>query len=201
MSLLEQPSCHEFVDPYVEHDSLTLLLDLILLKRGVYRHLLFNRGAKPRRLIGKGSTNDETQIREERVRYIFLNSSTGLLIVMLQNSMSLLFQLGFTLVALDACRCLPFSHERRSSAKSHQMELSQYVTLTYGLQAFLILFRPKCKYTSYTLEQEDCRGFLSVFYGNGRRYTSIPPIFSFLMSIYQKRSHSTEVSPYLVGSS
>ncbi|KAF4610909.1 hypothetical protein D9613_007237 [Agrocybe pediades] len=51
---LEQcPKCHEFVDPYVEHDLLTILLDLVLLKRGVYRHLLYNRGAEPRRLTGK----------------------------------------------------------------------------------------------------------------------------------------------------
>ncbi|PBL04322.1 Arv1-domain-containing protein [Armillaria gallica] len=47
---LEQCSkCQAFADPYIEHDDLTLLIDLILLKRGVYRHLLFNRGAKPRR--------------------------------------------------------------------------------------------------------------------------------------------------------
>ncbi|KAJ7183294.1 Arv1-like family-domain-containing protein [Mycena filopes] len=53
---LEQcPNCpdtagiQQFADPYVEHDSLTLLLDLILLKRGVYRHLLYNRGAEPRK--------------------------------------------------------------------------------------------------------------------------------------------------------
>ncbi|GLB44833.1 putative arv1-domain-containing protein [Lyophyllum shimeji] len=47
---LEQCSkCQSFADPYVEHDSLTLLLDLILLKRGVYRHLLYNRGTEPRR--------------------------------------------------------------------------------------------------------------------------------------------------------
>ena len=32
---------------------MTLLLDLILLKRGVYRHLLYNRGAKPRKLVGR----------------------------------------------------------------------------------------------------------------------------------------------------
>ncbi|KAF5379757.1 hypothetical protein D9615_005740 [Tricholomella constricta] len=51
---LEQCSkCHSFADPYVEHDSLTLLLDLILLKRDVYRHLLYNRGTEPRRLIEK----------------------------------------------------------------------------------------------------------------------------------------------------
>ncbi|VDB94332.1 unnamed protein product [Peniophora sp. CBMAI 1063] len=46
---LEQcPSCHSLADPYVEHDNLIVLLDLILLKRGVYRHLLFNRGSPPR---------------------------------------------------------------------------------------------------------------------------------------------------------
>lgn len=45
-----QPNCLAFADPYVEHDPLTLLLDLILLKREVYRHLLFNRGQAPRHL-------------------------------------------------------------------------------------------------------------------------------------------------------
>lgn len=43
-------TCHEFADPYVAHDLLVIILDLILLKRGVYRHLLFNRGSKPRRV-------------------------------------------------------------------------------------------------------------------------------------------------------
>jgi len=42
----------------VEHDSLTISLDLILLKRGVYRHLLYNRGAEPRRLTGKKKSSD-----------------------------------------------------------------------------------------------------------------------------------------------
>ncbi|KAL6298390.1 Arv1-domain-containing protein [Sparassis latifolia] len=47
---LEQcTACHAFADPYVEHDTLTLLLDLILLKRDVYRHLLFNRGLGARK--------------------------------------------------------------------------------------------------------------------------------------------------------
>ncbi|KAG6337113.1 hypothetical protein ID866_1987 [Astraeus odoratus] len=46
---LEQcKNCLSFADPYVEHDSLTLILDLILMKRGVYRHLLYNRGSEPR---------------------------------------------------------------------------------------------------------------------------------------------------------
>ncbi|KAF9007464.1 Arv1-like family-domain-containing protein [Cyathus striatus] len=58
---LEQCSeCQQFVDPYVEHDSLTLLIDLILLKRGVYRHLLYNQGSKPRRLFSSKNTPTTT---------------------------------------------------------------------------------------------------------------------------------------------
>lgn len=49
LRLEECPKCSSFVDPYVEYDTLNLLLDLILLKRGVYRHLLFNRGWPPRK--------------------------------------------------------------------------------------------------------------------------------------------------------
>ncbi|KAI0032090.1 Arv1-like family-domain-containing protein [Vararia minispora EC-137] len=58
---LEQcPSCRLFVDPYVEHDNLIVLLDLILFKRSVYRHLLFNRGSPPRRATGRsGSQQDD----------------------------------------------------------------------------------------------------------------------------------------------
>ncbi|KAI0787744.1 Arv1-domain-containing protein [Fomes fomentarius] len=53
---LEQcTSCHAFADPYVEHDTLTLLLDLILLKRDVYRHLLYNRGLGARRAGDKAT--------------------------------------------------------------------------------------------------------------------------------------------------
>ena len=48
-----------FVDPYVEHNHLTLLLDRIPLKRGVYRYLLYNRGTKPRKLVGR-SDDDKT---------------------------------------------------------------------------------------------------------------------------------------------
>ncbi|KAJ7082854.1 Arv1-like family-domain-containing protein [Mycena belliarum] len=68
---LEQcPNCHSFADPYVEHDSLTLLLDLILLKRGVYRHLLYNRGAEPRRSVAGTAITPEKSIREkEKIRW------------------------------------------------------------------------------------------------------------------------------------
>ncbi|GJE85558.1 Arv1 domain-containing protein [Phanerochaete sordida] len=48
-------NCYAFADPYVEHDVLTLWIDLILLKRDVFRHLLFNRGASPRRLSNKSN--------------------------------------------------------------------------------------------------------------------------------------------------
>lgn len=47
-----QPNCHSFADPYVEHDELTLLIDLLLLKPAVYRHLLYNRGSEPRKEDG-----------------------------------------------------------------------------------------------------------------------------------------------------
>lgn len=64
LRLEECSACHAFADPYVEHDTLTLVLDLILLKRNVYRHLLFNRGSGVRRLdnlIGTGSTAESSQ--------------------------------------------------------------------------------------------------------------------------------------------
>ena len=63
---IEQASCHAFSDPYVEHDDLTILLDLILLKLGVFRHLLFNRGASPRRIGPKGEK--PLILEEERSR-------------------------------------------------------------------------------------------------------------------------------------
>ncbi|KIM39563.1 hypothetical protein M413DRAFT_74670 [Hebeloma cylindrosporum] len=94
---LEQcPSCHAFVDPYVEHDPLTILLDLILLKRGVYRHLLYNRGAQPRRLTGRNSSKekggevqeDGTKSEKELDRWL------------------LVFQLGCALILVDACNYL-----------------------------------------------------------------------------------------------
>ncbi|KAJ3568336.1 hypothetical protein NP233_g5773 [Leucocoprinus birnbaumii] len=79
---LEQcQKCRAFVDPYVEHDSLTLLLDLILLKRGVYRHLLYNRGSGPRRATSKfedeAVDSDTTYL--SRARWIWtLELGTGL---------------------------------------------------------------------------------------------------------------------------
>jgi len=36
-------SCSQFADPYVEYDTMLIVLDLILHKSQVYRHLLFNR--------------------------------------------------------------------------------------------------------------------------------------------------------------
>ncbi|KIK58012.1 hypothetical protein GYMLUDRAFT_45575 [Collybiopsis luxurians FD-317 M1] len=59
---LEQcPECHNFADPYVEHDEMTLLIDLLLLKPAVYRHLLYNRGSEPRREDGTGLAKSQTR--------------------------------------------------------------------------------------------------------------------------------------------
>ncbi|ORY34685.1 Arv1-like family-domain-containing protein [Naematelia encephala] len=41
------PQCDQFLDPLIEHPTLILILDLVLLKSRVYLHLLFNRGAPP----------------------------------------------------------------------------------------------------------------------------------------------------------
>jgi hypothetical protein len=70
---LEQcPSCRAPADPYVEHDPLVIALDLILLKRGVYRHLLFNRGTPPRKVDqsarGYDQPKEEDKLAEDRNR-------------------------------------------------------------------------------------------------------------------------------------
>jgi Predicted membrane protein len=63
-----QTKCFAFADPYVEHDSLTLLIDLILLKRGVYRHLLYNRGTEARRASGRtGKGVEEEKDSQEEI--------------------------------------------------------------------------------------------------------------------------------------
>lgn len=67
---LEQcPSCRAPADPYVEHDPLVIALDLILLKRGVYRHLLFNRGTPPRKMHqnARGYDRSKEQSTEDRL--------------------------------------------------------------------------------------------------------------------------------------
>ncbi|KAH6909236.1 Arv1-like family-domain-containing protein [Coprinopsis sp. MPI-PUGE-AT-0042] len=65
LRLEECGNCKAFVDPYVEFDHLTLFIDLILLKRGVFRHLLYNRGAEPRR-VDQGEPKKRRNIARER---------------------------------------------------------------------------------------------------------------------------------------
>ncbi|CAK5269425.1 unnamed protein product [Mycena citricolor] len=60
--------CHSFADPYVEHDSFILLLDLILLKRDVFRHLLYNRGTNPRKYVDGVEVNVERPTSQQRER-------------------------------------------------------------------------------------------------------------------------------------
>ncbi|KAH7104271.1 Arv1-domain-containing protein [Auriculariales sp. MPI-PUGE-AT-0066] len=54
------PRCRSFADVYVEHDMLIVVLDLVLLKAGAYRHLLFNRGSAPRR-VGDSGKDDRSK--------------------------------------------------------------------------------------------------------------------------------------------
>ncbi|KAH9058406.1 Arv1-domain-containing protein [Lactarius vividus] len=88
---LEQcPSCRAPADPYVEHDSLVIALDLILLKRGVYRHLLFNRGTPPRKVhqnargYNQQSMEDrlaEDSNRETTRRWLIIRIGAGVVLV------------------------------------------------------------------------------------------------------------------------
>ncbi|EKM57803.1 uncharacterized protein PHACADRAFT_158843 [Phanerochaete carnosa HHB-10118-sp] len=89
---LEQcSSCHAFADPYVEHDALTLGIDLMLLKRDVFRHLLFNRGAGARRLSNK-SSGEATSSENPQSHELQREKGRRLQIL----------RLGFFLVAVDA---------------------------------------------------------------------------------------------------
>ncbi|KAL4062888.1 Arv1-like family-domain-containing protein [Scleroderma yunnanense] len=89
---LEQcKKCLSFADPYVEHDSLTLILDLILLKRGVYRHLLYNRGSEPRTAYEKKAPVQDTthstnclrgESAKEKARWVqIVRLASGMLLV------------------------------------------------------------------------------------------------------------------------
>ncbi|TBU33585.1 Arv1-domain-containing protein [Dichomitus squalens] len=90
---LEQcTSCQAFADPYVEHDNLTLLLDLILLKRDVYRHLLYNRGLGARRAGDKPFRKDASISGDHVQGQQHYQSARWWLIV----------KLGFALICVDA---------------------------------------------------------------------------------------------------
>ena len=46
-----QESCHNVADKYVEYDVVIIIIDLVLLQKTAYRHVLFNVDFKVRRLI------------------------------------------------------------------------------------------------------------------------------------------------------
>ena len=43
IQLLQCSKCSNFIDKYVEFDLIVIFIDLILLKRTAYRHIIFNR--------------------------------------------------------------------------------------------------------------------------------------------------------------
>ncbi|KAG7563121.1 hypothetical protein FFLO_01429 [Filobasidium floriforme] len=57
--------CSRFTDPLIEHPLVLILLDLVLLKPRVFRHLVFNRNAPPRR-AGAGKERDTEGRRVSR---------------------------------------------------------------------------------------------------------------------------------------
>lgn len=82
---LEQcPKCHAFADPYVEHDPFILVLDLILLKRDVFRHLIYNRGSEPRKLTNESRDSPKREappIADKVLWSRIAKLGTGLLII------------------------------------------------------------------------------------------------------------------------
>ncbi|KAL0247111.1 hypothetical protein I308_104146 [Cryptococcus tetragattii IND107] len=60
------PRCNHFVDPLIEHPSLLLLLDLILLKPRVFLHLLFNRGSLPFSAVSEPVSEVEREVARRR---------------------------------------------------------------------------------------------------------------------------------------
>ncbi|KAH9902968.1 Arv1-domain-containing protein [Cubamyces lactineus] len=109
---LEQcTACHAFADPYVEHDTLTLLLDLILLKRDVYRHLLYNRGLGARRVGDKTPAKKDSSARPSgQVRHSALSRWW------------LIARLGSALICVDAF--IRWTH----ISSSHAGDISEMAT-------------------------------------------------------------------------
>ncbi|KAH6909238.1 Arv1 protein [Coprinopsis sp. MPI-PUGE-AT-0042] len=100
LRLEECSNCKAFVDPYAEFDHLTLFIDLILLKRGVFRHLLYNRGAEPRRVDQSERKKPRNILRERGLKRRIL-----------------LLKLGGVLTLLDAyirwCHLTTYSYPKR----------------------------------------------------------------------------------------
>jgi len=129
---LEQcPSCRALADPYVEHDLLVIALDLILLKRGVYRHLLFNRGTPPRKVdqTARGhdrpreqSTEDqfaEDRNRERTRRWLIIRIGAGVVLV-------------DSLVRWSRLRCNGFLLKPESSSWIDNGEASAFLRILLG---------------------------------------------------------------------
>ncbi|XBW36374.1 hypothetical protein QEN19_001953 [Hanseniaspora menglaensis] len=56
--LLDCDKCGKVIDKYIEYDNLNLLINIILLKRGVYRHLVYN---------------NDNNVANKRLKYIILS--------------------------------------------------------------------------------------------------------------------------------
>ena len=77
-ALKECQHCSELADPYVELDFTIILIDLFLLKKSVYRHLLFN-------------ADQEESMMPKQQRHLLPTS----------------LRLGLAVVLLDACKMIP----------------------------------------------------------------------------------------------
>ena len=78
-----QKKRHAFADPHVEHNSLTLLLvlDLVLLKRGMFRHLLYNWGSEPRKALNSGKS--VVPMAQNKTKGVLLVSKLAVVLIFL----------------------------------------------------------------------------------------------------------------------
>ncbi|KAJ2918498.1 hypothetical protein MD484_g1935, partial [Candolleomyces efflorescens] len=92
----------------MQFDALTLFIDLILLKPGVYRHLLYNRGTEPRRLVQGEQKEQRKDAKKEGDNYDPKEWKRWLLIA----------RLGPSLVFLDAFIRWSYLNPTSSSART-----------------------------------------------------------------------------------
>ncbi|KOG97933.1 sterol homeostasis protein ARV1 [Saccharomyces eubayanus] len=73
IQLTDCPFCQEIVDKYVEIDNVLLFIDLLLLKPGAYRHLVFNSLELHLAKYPKGKTLKNCQSLYDRMQVLMFN--------------------------------------------------------------------------------------------------------------------------------
>ncbi|KAF9067614.1 Arv1-like family-domain-containing protein [Rhodocollybia butyracea] len=187
---LEQcPNCHSFAaDPYVELDGLNILIELMLLRRAVYIHLLYNRGSEPRREDG---TNDNTRKSEIEIQKKAMKKE--------RNSWQLVLRLGLILTTIDAfIRWSQLNSMSRAFSPWAIETLSGFVRILVGSCIGIILAYYAVLRVFNKRPKSDISGEFRVAYGSpsshGIIYLFITTnIFLFLLTIWRPSRSQTNI--------